>query len=66
MPAFRVYQIKDGHLISPSRIIEAENDDAAIAEAKQLVDGYDVEIWTGKRLVTTLQGSHHGTPEKPL
>jgi hypothetical protein len=60
MPAYRLYQVKDGHVLSDSRIIEAESDDAAVAQAKQFLDGCDVELWTGQRLVTTLKGSHHG------
>jgi len=64
MPSYRAYQIKDGHMRSAARIIEAGNDDAALAEAKQLVNGCDVELWHEARLVTTLWGSQPGTPER--
>jgi hypothetical protein len=30
-----------------------DDDDAAIAAAKQLVDGRDVELWQGARKITT-------------
>jgi len=64
MGAYKVYQTSGGRIHSAPRIIEADSDEAAIAEARQLVDGCDVELWNGKRLVTTLQASPHPQTEK--
>lgn len=40
----------DGHYIRPYPFF-ANDDDAAIKYARQIVDGYEVEIWSGERLV---------------
>jgi hypothetical protein len=52
MAAYRIYLI-DGknHISKPPQIIECEGDEAAIAEATQYLDGHDLEIWDGARLV---------------
>ena len=46
----------DGHFIRPY-LFMAENDHAAIQHARQFVDGYDIEIWSGERLVLRLQAT---------
>jgi hypothetical protein len=49
--AYRAYFIgKDGHIVSRAEI-ECENDVAAEERAKLLVDGHDVELWDGPRMV---------------
>jgi hypothetical protein len=57
---YRAYVIgSDGHFMSWAGLI-CPNDEAAIDAANQLVDGHDVELWCGVRLVATLK------PTKPL
>jgi hypothetical protein len=52
---YRLYTRQtDGHISTPASIIEADTDDAAIAEAKRYVDGHDLELWHEKRLVARL------------
>jgi hypothetical protein len=52
---YRAYVVgPDGHFFEPPRIFSAESDDAALECALQFVDGYDVEVWTGARLVCRL------------
>lgn len=54
---YRAYLLDhDGHIQSFEQIVCP--DDAAVAAAKQLVDGNDVELWQRTRKVTTL--SHKG------
>jgi len=54
MPEYRAYIIDhDGHIKSFEPLVCAD-DVAAIANAKRLVDGHDVEVWQGARKVTTL------------
>jgi alkanesulfonate monooxygenase SsuD/methylene tetrahydromethanopterin reductase-like flavin-dependent oxidoreductase (luciferase family) len=36
-------------------VLSAETDQEAVAQAKQLINGYDVELWQGERLVTKLK-----------
>jgi len=47
MPEYRAYIIDhDGH-IRRFEPIACADDDTAIAAAKRLVDGHDVEVWQG-------------------
>ena len=55
VPEYRFYSIKeDGHIAQPPRTVDCPNDDAVLAEVKQLVDGFDIEIWQGPRVVAYL------------
>jgi len=53
MPGYRFYAIspKDGHISLPPTDFNLPNDDAANEKAKQLLDGHDIEIWQGARIV---------------
>jgi hypothetical protein len=52
---YRAYLVGiDGHFISYEPLVCA-SDDEAIAKAKRLVDGHDVELWSGARMVIRLQ-----------
>jgi hypothetical protein len=55
MPDYRFYKIgDDGHVAGPPENIELPNDGAAMQEAKKLINGQDVEVWQGARLVAYL------------
>jgi hypothetical protein len=47
----------NGHFIGFEPLICCD-DEEVIAKAKRLVDGHDVELWNGARLVVRL---HHGS-----
>jgi hypothetical protein len=52
---YRAYVVgPEGRFSRPPHIFSAENDDAALEHARQLVDGYDIELWSGARLVFRL------------
>jgi hypothetical protein len=54
MPDYRVYFVgPDGHFFNFKPLISG-SDDEALAEAKQLVDGYDIELWSGPRFIIRL------------
>ena len=54
MNEYRAYTVGiDGHFTA-SRAFACVNDDDAIVWAKQLVDGHDVELWSGERFVIKL------------
>jgi hypothetical protein len=60
---YRAYFIGlDGRMVNSDGFVCAD-DEAAIEHAKRLMRGlsYDVELWTGARLVTTLR---HGNINK--
>jgi hypothetical protein len=55
MPEYRFYSIKkDGHVVEPPAVHEYPRDDDALKEAKQRLNGHDIEIWQGARLVAYL------------
>lgn len=64
MPEYRGYIIgSDGHILGIEPLI-SDHDDTAIAAAKRLLDGHDIELWQGHRKVTTLL-AHKLRPLKP-
>ena len=55
MPEYRVYFVgPEGHFFGFEPLI-CGSDDEALAEAKQLVDGHAVELWSGNRFITKLK-----------
>jgi hypothetical protein len=57
MPDYRAYKVGiDGYLIGSDPLV-CEDDNEAIAAAKKLVDGYDVELWCFDRIVIRLPRS---------
>jgi hypothetical protein len=59
MAEYRAYVVgHDGHFIRFEGFT-SHDDGEAIAEAKRLVDGHDVELWSGERFVKRL------SPEPP-
>jgi hypothetical protein len=51
MPYYRVYTVgEDGHFHSSTRL-ECADDGEAIEQAKQLVDGHDLELWQRDRKI---------------
>jgi hypothetical protein len=54
MVDYRAYVVgHDGHFISFEGFT-CRTDDDAIAKAKRLVDGHDVELWSGERFIVRL------------
>jgi hypothetical protein len=55
MKEYRVYRLNsEGHIFAPPHAFTAASDDHAIATAKQLVEGHDIELWQQARLVVRL------------
>jgi hypothetical protein len=54
MTEYRAYAVGiDGHIVSFEALVCAD-DVEAIDKAKRLIDGYDIELWSGDRLVIRL------------
>lgn len=54
-PTYRAYRVNPGKRVSSAAIIvEATNDEEAIAQARQLVDGVGIEVWDRTRRVAVL------------
>jgi hypothetical protein len=61
MPDYRFYSVtKDGHIAGPPLVVECADDEAAVKEAKQLVDGRVIEIWQRARRVKYLTPGKKG------
>jgi hypothetical protein len=55
MPEYRAFMVGlNGHF-SGFEAMVCDDDVKAIERAKQLVDGHDVELWSGARLIVVLQ-----------
>jgi hypothetical protein len=55
MPTYRIYTFDEGgHVLEPPKVIESENDEAAVKEAKQLLDGKLIEVWEKARCIIRL------------
>jgi hypothetical protein len=55
MAEYRAYQVgSDGRFIGFEPLVCAD-DSEATERAEQLVDGHDVELWSGSRLVARLK-----------
>jgi hypothetical protein len=55
MPEYQFYSVKkDGHIAGRPVSYELPNDDVAIEQAKLLLNGRDIEIWEGTRVVSYL------------
>ncbi len=54
---YRAYVVgKDGHF-QDFKVVEAENDEEAVAKAQKLVDGHDLEVWYLDRKITVLKSN---------
>ena len=55
MVEYRAYSVDhDGHFVGFEALI-CTDDAEAIEKAKRLVDGHDIELWSGDRFVTRLE-----------
>jgi hypothetical protein len=55
MPDYRFYPIRsDGHIGAAAVERNCPNDDEALKEARQLVNGHDIEVWQSTRKVAHL------------
>lgn len=58
MAAYRVFEVdSNGHVVKAARIIDCKDDEAAAAEARVFIDGYDIEIWDGARRVAKIESA---------
>ena len=58
MPIYRVYPVcKDRVAAARSVAIACDNEQDGIQKAKQLVGGYDIELWDGPRFIARFNAS---------
>ena len=54
MPDYRIYKLVNGHTFEPPTIVTQPTDNDAIAQTEQLLDGHDLQLWQGGRLIISL------------
>ena len=55
MPEYRIFPLtSDNHIKNAPALVVCENDSAALEQAKKMLDGHNLEVWEGNRLVTRL------------
>jgi len=63
---YRAYVIGDDGHIASSRAFVCDSDADATIWAKQMVDGHDIELWSGDRLVIRLNGDKRGSVSRDV
>ena len=51
---YRLYDLDGVDKVSSGEWIDADDDEAAIEVAKRMMDGQDLEVWQGARMVARL------------
>jgi hypothetical protein len=55
MRDYRIYTVDaNGRVIAPSEVLTCETDEEIIQKATSMVDGHDLEIWDGPRVVAKI------------
>jgi hypothetical protein len=63
MQEYRIFLIgSDGRIAEPATIIECPDDEVAMTQAQQYLDGRAVEVWKRARLIAHFDPLH---PEPP-
>ena len=56
MPDYRIQILTFGNKIAgPAVEVDCQSDEEAVAKARTLLNGQDIEIWLGTRIVTRLR-----------
>ena len=59
MPHYRIYKLSsDNHIVGVPEEVEFDSDRDVIGHAKTKLDGLDIEIWDGPRVVIRLKSAH--------
>lgn len=59
MADYRLYGLDGVRKVASGEWFEADDDQAAVAAANEMMDGHDCELWQGTRFVARLPRKHH-------
>jgi hypothetical protein len=63
MPEYRLYAVtRDNHFNGAPAQITCESDEDAILKAQEMVNGHDIELWSGNRRVSRIKGAREQRP----
>jgi hypothetical protein len=57
MPSYRVYKLANNQFAGVSQIAGYDSDDEVVRYAKSVLDGLDIEVWDGPRMVIRLKST---------
>ncbi len=57
MPHYRIYKLSSDHIVGAPEEVEFDSDRDVIGHAKEKLDGLDLEVWEGPRLVIRLKSA---------
>lgn len=60
MTGYRLYGLDGARKVSSGEWFDADDDDAAVEAAKEMMDGKDCELWQGTRFIARLPSNHKG------
>jgi hypothetical protein len=57
MAHYRFYSLRGNQIVRPLDVMQCASDEEAVAQARTLLDGLDIEIRQGARVITRLRSS---------
>ena len=67
MPEYRIHILTFGNKIAgPAIEVDCQSDEEAVAKARTLLNGQDIEIWSGARIVTRLRFADASASPGPI
>ncbi|HTE77622.1 MAG TPA: hypothetical protein VK653_12920 [Xanthobacteraceae bacterium] len=62
MPHYSIYRLSvDNNIFGRPEVVDCDSDQEVIARAKARLDGLDVEVWNGPRIVIRLKSTDQPT-----
>jgi hypothetical protein len=57
VPSYRIYKLAENRIVGVPAIVEYDSDEDVAEYAKQILDGQDIEVWDGPRVVIRLKST---------
>ena len=61
MGTYRAFALDQNDRVTKAHVLAAQDDEAALNEARQYLDSRDIEVWHADHVVAKLQGHQHRT-----
>jgi len=55
VPHYRIYRLSNNRIAAAPEIVEYDSDRDVTVHAKKILDGADIEVWDGPRVVIRLK-----------
>jgi hypothetical protein len=57
VPSYRIYKLSNNRIAGVPDVVEYDTDDEVARYAKSILDGLDIEVWEGPRVVIRLRST---------